>query len=73
MMKTILKLLERTFDIWAKKNWLRTIDKELTILNRLQSKVSRQKHIVNELVKKYNSIYHNDTIAIEPKKENENE
>lgn len=51
------ELIKETFEIMVKLRWLKTIDKEVDKYNKLNNKANRQAAVVNELVKKYNSIY----------------
>lgn len=56
-MSRVFDLVKRTFDIWAKKRWLKFIDKEVSKYNRLNDETRRQAHIVHALVDKYNELY----------------
>ena len=53
-------LLKRSFDLWVKKRWLKTIEKETDKCNRLSKKLFRQKYVVNALLDEYMKIYGED-------------
>ena len=53
------ELLKQSFELFVKKRWLKTIDKECDKYNKIKSKLSRQQYVVNcarEYKKCYNSI-----------------
>lgn len=57
-------LFKELFELFCKKNWLKTIDKECdkynklnSKYNKLKSKLNRQQYIVDALLKKYNELY----------------
>jgi hypothetical protein len=54
------KLLKESFELFCKKNWLRTIDKECGKYDKLKSKLNRQRYVVNALVKRYKELYGED-------------
>ena len=54
------ELLKRSFELFVKKKWLKTIDKECDKYNKLKSKLSRQQYVVNSLLEEYNKIYGED-------------
>lgn len=54
------KLLKQNFDLFIKKRWLKTIDKECDKYIKLTKKSNRQLHIVNALLKRYQELYGED-------------
>lgn len=54
------KLLKESFELFCKKNWLRTIDKECDKYNKLKSKLNQQQYVVNALIKRYKELYSED-------------
>lgn len=54
------KLLKESFELFCKKNWLRTIDKECDKYNKLKSKLNRQQYVMNALLKRYKELYGED-------------
>ena len=54
------KLLKRTFELFVKKRWLKTIDKECDKYKKLKSKLFRQQYVVNALLERYKEIYGED-------------
>lgn len=54
------ELLKRSFDLWVKKRWLITIEKETDKCNKLSKKLLRQKYILNSLLDEYMKIYGED-------------
>ena len=54
------ELLKRSFELFVKKRWLKTIDKECDKYNKIKSKLSRQQYIVNALLERYKEIYGED-------------
>lgn len=53
-------LLKESFELFCKKNWLRTIDKECDKYNKLKSKLNRQQYVVNALIERYKELYSED-------------
>jgi hypothetical protein len=53
-------LLKRTFELFVKNRWLKTIDKETNKYNKLKSKLFRQQYVVNALLEEYKKIYNVD-------------
>lgn len=51
------ELLKQTFDLFVKKRWLKTIDKECDKYNKIKGKLFRQQYVVNALIKEYMEIY----------------
>lgn len=62
MKDRLIELIKRSFELWMKKRWLKTIDKEADKYNKLSAKLKRQQYIVNDLLKKYNQIYSPDEL-----------
>ena len=54
------ELLKRSFELFVKKRWLKTIDKECDKYNKIKSKLSRQQYVVNSLLAEYKKIYGED-------------
>lgn len=54
------ELLKEKFELFCKRNWLKTIDKECDKYHKLKSKLNRQQYIVNALIKRYNELYCED-------------
>lgn len=54
------ELLKRSFELFVKKRWLKTIDKECDKYNKIKSKLSRQQYVVNSLLTEYKRIYGED-------------
>lgn len=54
------ELLKRTFELFVKKRWLKTIDKECDKYKKLKSKLFRQQYVVNSLLEEYKKIYGED-------------
>lgn len=53
-------LLKKSFELFCKNNWLKTIDKECNKYNKLKSKLNRQQYVINALVKSYIELYGED-------------
>lgn len=53
-------LLKKSFELFCKKNWLRTIDRECNKYNKLKSKLNRQQYVVNALIKRYKELFGED-------------
>lgn len=51
------ELLKCSFDLWVKKRWLKTIEKETDKCNKLSKKLLRQKYVLNSLLDEYMEIY----------------
>ena len=54
------ELLKQSFELFVKKRWLKTIDKECDKYNKIKSKLSRQQYVVNSLLAEYKKIYGKD-------------
>lgn len=54
------ELLKRSFELFVKKRWLKTIDKECDKYNKIKSKLYRQQYVVNSLFAEYKKIYGED-------------
>ena len=57
------ELLKQSFELFVKKRWLKTIDKECDKYNKIKSKLSRQQYVVNSLLAEYKKIYGEDLRA----------
>lgn len=60
----MIELIKEWFEIIAKKNWLRIIDKEFDRYRVLYSKAKIQANTVNALVDKYNELYPDDKLDV---------
>ena len=54
------ELLKKSFELFVKKRWLKTIDKECEKYNQIKSKLLRQQYVVNSLLAEYKKIYGED-------------
>ena len=54
------ELLKQLFELFVKKRWLKTIDKECDKYKKLKSKLFRQQYVVNSLLEEYKKIYSED-------------
>ena len=54
------ELLKQSVELFVKKRWLKTIDKECDKYNKIKSKLSRQQYVVNSLLAEYKKIYGED-------------
>ena len=57
------ELLKQSFELFVKKRWLKTIDKECDKYNKIKSKLSRQQYVVNSLLAEYKKIYGEDLLT----------
>ena len=63
-MDRLKAMFKESFDIWVKMRWLNEINRAVTRYDRvlrrshkLISKVRRERHVMNELLKEYNKRY----------------
>ena len=54
------ELIKKSFELFVKKRWLRTIEKETDKYNKIKSKLFRQQYVVNSLLAEYKKIYGED-------------
>ena len=54
------ELLKRSFELFVKTRWLKTIDKECDKYNKIKNKLSCQQYVVNSLLAEYKKIYGED-------------
>jgi hypothetical protein len=54
------ELLKRSFELFVKKRWLKTIDKECDKYEKLKSKLFRQQYVINSLLAEYKKKYGED-------------
>lgn len=54
------ELLKRSFKLFVKNRWLKTIDKECDKYNKIKSKLSRQQYVVISLLAEYKKKYGED-------------
>lgn len=55
-------LIKRSFDVYVKMRWLKTIDKETDKYNKIEAKRKRQAYVVHSLWKRYNELYSNEKL-----------
>lgn len=65
----MIELIREWFELTAKKNWLKTIDRAVNKYNRLRQEATAQSYIVRKLLDKYNDLYPSDKIKISPRRE----
>ena len=58
------ELLKQSFELFVKNRWLKTIDKECDKYNKIKSKLSRQRYVVNSLLEEYKKIYGEDLCTL---------
>ncbi len=58
------ELIKEFFNLWARKRWIKTIEKEVDKYNKASCKITkytqklnRHRFVVNKLVEHYNEIY----------------
>jgi hypothetical protein len=56
-MSELKELIKKSFDLWVKMRWLKTIDKEVKKRRKYFFKYKRQEYVVNKLVEEYNNLY----------------
>lgn len=56
----MVELLKRSFELFVKNRWLKTIDKECDKYNKIKSKLFRQQYVINSLLAEYMKIYGED-------------
>ena len=56
-MRELRELLKSSFDLWVKKRWIKTIEKQTDKCNKLSKKLLRQKYVLNTLLDDYLKIY----------------
>ena len=59
-LRELRELLKRSFDLFIKMRWLKTINKETDKYKKLAKKTNRQLYVLNDLLKKYHEIYGED-------------
>ena len=57
MVRTMVELLKRSFELFIKRKWLKTIEKEIDKYNKIKHKFYRQRYVVNSLLEEYKEIY----------------
>lgn len=65
----MIDLIREWFELWAKQNWLRHIDRASDKYNRLNRKAKVQAYVVHKLVERYNELYPGDKIEVRRKKD----
>lgn len=53
-------LLKQSFELFVKKRWLKTIEKECDKYDKIKSKLLRQQYVVNSLLAEYKKKYGKD-------------
>lgn len=56
-MSELKELIKKSFALWVKMRWLKTIDKEVKKRRKYFFKYKRQEYVVNKLVEEYNNLY----------------
>lgn len=56
-MNELKEMIKKSFDLWVKMRWLKTIDKEVKKRRKYFFKFKRQEYVVNKLVEEYNNLY----------------
>lgn len=56
-MSELKEMIKKSFDLWVKMRWLKTIDKEVKKRTKYFFKFKRQEYVVNKLVEEYNNLY----------------
>ena len=59
------ELLKRSFELWVKMRWLKTIDKEIKKRRKYFFKYKMKEYVVNKLVEEYNNLYADSRIESE--------
>lgn len=54
------ELLKRSFELFVKKRWLKTINKECDKYQKIKRKLACQQYVVNALVAEYKEKYGED-------------
>ena len=49
-MNELKEMIKKSFDLWVKMRWLKTIDKEVKKRRKYFFKFKRQEYVVNKLV-----------------------
>jgi hypothetical protein len=57
------ELLKRSFELFVKNRWLKTIDKECDKYDKIKSELFCQLYVVNALLAKYKKIYGEDLLT----------
>ena len=55
-MSELKELIKKSFALWVKMRWLKTIDKEVKKRRKYFFKYKRQEYVVNKLVEEYNNL-----------------
>ena len=69
----MIDLIREWFELWAKQNWLKHIDRATDKYNKLKRKTEVQANVVHKLVERYNELYPGDKLAVGRKKEAQHE
>lgn len=60
----MIGLIREWLEFWAKRNWLKHIDRAIDKHNRLDRETKAQAYVVHELLKRYNELYPSDKIEV---------
>ena len=60
----VIGLIREWLEFWAKRNWLKHIDRAIDKHNRLDRETKAQAYVVHELLKRYNELYPSDKIEV---------
>lgn len=60
----MIDLIGEWFELLARQNWLRCINRAADKYNRLNQKANTQAYVVHKLVERYNELYPGDKIAV---------
>ena len=63
----MIDLIREWFELAAKQNWLKRIDRAVDKYNRLNQKARVQAHFLHKLVERYNETYPSDEIKLNQK------
>lgn len=51
------ELIKKSFELFVKKRWLRTIEKETDKYNKIKNTLLQQQYVVNSLLEEYKKMY----------------
>ena len=60
MMEKFNDLLKRSFDLLAKKHWLKEIDRAVDKYNKAKTEAAYQRYVLDVLLEKYKTKYGED-------------
>jgi len=59
------ELIKSTFNLWIKRRWLKSIERDVDKYNRLDRKLKTQAFIVHSMIKRYHEIYGEELLVKE--------